>query len=247
MAYVVKSWKRAFIYTDPHADVIDRARLQDALRIKRDFKPHKTIGLGDWSSWNMFREGAKDYEISDPLVDARAITRFWDQMEPDLEFEGNHDYRIWKAMRKNDGIIAGFARELMANIQAYTKKNRIEVVPFHARQGWRKLGAHFMGHGYRHGKHALEAMRTHLPGPIIQGDLHTDRFSYDDSWLPGCSHVVGGLVDYSKLLYEEVSTAQYKRSHGLILMEYREDEDRIWHLTSKPGEALKLPNFKPGR
>jgi hypothetical protein len=247
MPNIVKAWKRAFIYTDAHADVIDKARLADAIKIKRDWKPHLTIDLGDWSSWDMFRDGARDSDLKDPMGDARAIDKVWGQLEPNWVFEGNHDYRIWKAMGRNDKVIAGFARHLMDGIQECARKAKMTIIPFHSREGWKKLGSHYLGHGYRHGVNALRAMRSHMPGSIIQGDLHTDQIQTDEQFMGGTSHVLGGLVDYSQLKYEETKTSVYRRSHGLILMEYREDEDRIWHLSSLPGQKLELPNFKPRR
>lgn len=243
MANIGRSWKRVFFVTDSHGNLCHRDRADEAWAIKHDFQPHLTVHLGDTWEFTALRRGASDSELNvDLQADLDAGIEFLERFRPSIVFEGNHCKRIRYLMRKPDGRLAMLAGLVYSRMIEAIEGIGAEWVPFNSKTGQRKIGAHLCMHGYAHGINAIEKQRNVYRMPVIVGDGHKSQM------LPGKygaapSYMVGALLDFSKVEYDENTLAGVDRSHGILLGEYCEDDSHLTLIASRPGESLRLPCF----
>ena len=243
MANINRTWRRVFFVADPHGNLQDPARVDEAWAIMHDFQPHRKVNLGDTWEFTALRRGASDSELNcDLQSDLEAGIDFLHRFEFDDVFEGNHCKRIRYLMRKPDGRLALLASIVYERMMQAVRDIGAEWIPFNSKTGQRKIGAHLCMHGYAHGINAIDRQRNAYRMPVIVGDGHKSQM------LPGKygsspSYMVGALLDFSKVEYDENTLAGVDRSHGILLGEYCEDDSRLTLIESRPGEPLTLPSF----
>ena len=209
-----------------------------------DFQPHLKVNLGDTWEFTALRRGASDSELNCDLEsDLEAGIEFLQRFNFNIVFEGNHCKRIRYLMRKPDGRLAFLASIVHERMMEAIREIGAEWVPFNSKKGQRKIGAHLCMHGYAHGINAIDRQRNTYRMPVIVGDGHKSQM------LPGKygahpSYMVGALLDFDKVEYDENTLAGADRSHGILLGEYCDDDSRLTLIESRPGEPLLVPSFK---
>lgn len=243
MANIVRAWRRVMFITDNHGNLAHKDRVDEAWGIQQDFQPHLTVHLGDNWEFTALRRGASDSELNvDLQADVEAGEEFLQRFRPQIVFEGNHCKRIRRLMQKPDGRLAMLASMVYTRMMATIEDIGAEWVLFNSKNGQRKIGAHLCMHGYAHGINAVERQRSAYRMPVIVGDGHRSQL------LPGKygahpSYMVGALLDFDKVNYDEDTLSGIDRSHGILLGDFCEDDSRLTLIESRPGEALRVPFF----
>ena len=188
--------KRVLALSDVHLPFANERVLKLALQFKKDFKPDVTLALGDWIDVSAAASFARDVEDFDTLDEIDACNELLDRFNPDVFFEGNHEYRLRKAGNLNQEI----RRLLDLRYWLDLKKRRIKWVPYDHHSIYR-LGNLVFIHGFASG---VSAGRKEISkfGNVVHG--HTHRVAISSEFTPlgtAFSYNIGCLCQIKELHY----------------------------------------------
>lgn len=201
------SLKRFVAVGDNHGDLIHRADAEAFLSFVKDFRPALKVHLGDLFDVRNLRRGADPREEGDDIEpDLTAGFMFLEKFRPNVFLLGNHDWRLWKALRDSRGIVRQFAKDTVAQIDKICLSMKCRVLPYHSRDGVFKCGKLSFLHGYHAGQGAV-AQHARIYRSCVFGHLHSSGQVSERGVDNPTAYCVGGLGDHSKMEYAAQRTA----------------------------------------
>lgn len=244
---VVRPWKKFLICGCSHGQLADPTALNAIIQFKSNYAPDKTIHLGDFIDTTAWRSGAKGgpdevESVSDDMLSGLSFLR---NLEPQLVFNGNHEYRIWKHARKPNALIAHAAAvaivELREFITGDLKAQYVES--YNLEESWRRLGNYHIGHGFFHNMHATKKHADKV-GNSIFAHLHRQEVVRGDRADRPTGVCVGFLGDRRKFTYAELWESRFRWDTGWCFGEYTDDET-IWQLHRHVTPETKPRAYEP--
>lgn len=129
---------------------------------------------GDLWDFRPLRSKASEVERRDHIADDFEVGfDFLEEFAPDSFILGNHDARLWDVAEVGEGLVADYAKTLIARTEKLASKIGCRIIP-HDKLFVLKLGPLNILHGYYAG---MNAARQHaqIYGPAIFGHVHTDE------------------------------------------------------------------------
>jgi hypothetical protein len=238
-----KSWKRFMVVGCSHGDLIDPTAAEAVLKFKANWKPQKTVHLGDFVDTAAFRAGAKGTnDESRPISpDIEAGLLFLNRLRPDLIFNGNHEARLWRLQEHHNAIVADCAAQIVNRIRMAATRLKAELVEDWGIRAWRKIGNYSVGHGYLFGEQFLrDTAESH--GNTIIAHAHRAGMAKgrrDDSPTAYC---VGTLSNIPNMDYAGARRSTLSWSGGLVWGEYCNDRAVCWlHEQPQTQNEWRLP------
>lgn len=212
---------------DSHGDMIDEETRAAFMRHCRDIRPTYRIHLGDCFDFRPLRGKASDQESRERMgADIKAGIAFLKEYRPTHWLLGNHDDRIYKAAKSDDGTTAEMAESVIGEIEAAVPNT--QVLPYDSRLGVLTLhgGISFV-HGYTTGESAAkEAAITY--GTVVMGHVHTFQQASVKSLLPRTGYSIGCLCR-TDMEYNKTTTAKLRQANGWAWgLVYPNGEHTVW-------------------
>lgn len=169
---------RPFIYaSDLHGIEQDRKVVRSFLKFVDDFDP-KAVKIFGGDLWNFaaLRRQADEHEKSLRLKeDFEAGIEFLELYRPSYLILGNHDQRLWDAVKRERVKRSGWRAELAETyIQSFTKTAaamNIKVLPYDKRLGVLNYGGLAFAHGFGSGDTMGQKM-AETYGNVLYGHGH---------------------------------------------------------------------------
>lgn len=243
VANIGRAWKRFFLITDSHGNLVDRDREDEAWAFQQDFKPDLTAHAGDWVELTALRSKASEDEkcvsIRDDFEDGiRLIRRFG----VNLWLSGNHCERLFKLQQHRLAAFRDLGHVLSQQVLDIAKEIGATYVPYDSTQDHPRVGAHLILHGYGSGVNTLDAHRAAYQSPVIIGHVHSSMTLVPKAANQTPSYSVGALMDFRKVAYDKSTLGGLKRSHGFLFGEYADGVSHFWNVSSRPGEPMRPPS-----
>lgn len=188
------------------------------------------ICLGDIWDTTAWRSGAMgggeiNEDIDYQFEEGKAVLR---QLEPTHVFEGNHDERPKRYLTHWDARVRKAAQECLRDMHdLIVGELKAEYVPYHIKDGWRRMGSHAVGHGYMFNEHALKAHAEMCRMPVIIGHIHKlDSMRTRQLGAPK-SYSAGLIADIDALAYATKRRATTAWSNGWLFGEFNETTTTI--------------------
>ena len=149
------SAKRVMFLPDIHVPYQDEAALKIVYDFRKDFKPHRTVIMGDMISADQVSGFKNDEETG--LDEEYQIANHWlDKLtaEKDFFIEGNHEERLRRA-----GLVKPTLRKILSPVlNLQLKKRKIKFVPFdnNYKKGTVQFGKLIALHGWWAPDHAAK-------------------------------------------------------------------------------------------
>lgn len=203
--------KRWMAVPDNHGDMQDHRAVKACLEFARYWKPDIRVHLGDCFDFRALRRNASDQESRDRLGDdIEAGCKFLRDYKPTHWLRGNHDERIYDAIKSDDGKLSGFAAYVATEIDDATRG--VQVLPYDKRRGVLKLGHLKFIHGYHSGLTAAKQAAL-VYGSVLMGHTHT----IDHQPIPALEARMGRCIGCLCKLdhdYNRAHTASLRHAHG---------------------------------
>lgn len=204
--------------------------MKELLTFKEFWRPHWMICLGDIWDTTAWRSGAMgggeiNEDIDYQFEEGKAVLR---QLEPTHVFEGNHDERPKRYLTHWDARVRKAAQECLRDMHdLIVGELKAEYVPYHIKDGWRRMGSHAVGHGYMINEHALKAHAEMCRMPVIIGHIHKlDSMRTRQLGAPK-SYSAGLIADIDALAYATKRRATTAWSNGWLFGEFNETTTTI--------------------
>jgi hypothetical protein len=227
---------------DSHGDLID-PRTRDALfEFLPWFKPDIKIAGGDHFDFRWLRGKASEQEKREKTVgDIDAGVQFLKEYQPHRLLLGNHEDRLWKAARCDDGKLADFCAKIIVDLKQAIPETRI--IPYCKRKGFTTIGRLKFIHGYHAGVNAVrQAAMTY--GNVCMGHIHCS----DQASIPRHEHCVGhssGAMAKIDLEYNKNQPGSLRQSNGWLYgTSYQDGSFTVWHADKVGGRFILPSEFK---
>lgn len=168
--------KRILVVSCSHGAHMDKESANAVLKFKRDYKPHKTIHLGDFLDLSAFMGSHLDKGKGDEIEpDLNQGIDFVNELEPDLLFMGNHEDRIWNLEQHGSELIRWAAKQVRVKIEKLAKSLHAELIPYTGTfdpNSCRLIGGTAFLHGYMFSEQACRDHAEMIGRPIVMGHVH---------------------------------------------------------------------------
>ena len=226
-----KKWKRFLLVGCSHGQLADRRALDEVLKFKREFKPHFTAHLGDFTDTTAWRSGASDTadEGSSVADDMASGLQFLTQLEPQAVFIGNHEHRIWRHADSPSAIVREAARSTIANLHdVITNELKARFIDHYSLdRSWMELGGALIGHGWMFGLNAIRDHAEHCNRDVIIAHLH--RLGMERARAQGgaTGYCVGYLGDPVKFNYADSNRSKARWQQGFAWGEFTDSQIKV--------------------
>ncbi len=213
-----------------------------ALKFREDFKPHKTIHLGDFSDQTALRSGARGTKDQSASIEAdlSAGLKFLRELEPNWIFEGNHEDRINNFRDHFDAVKAFAAQRMVDDLHALRDELKAELIPYDIDKGWRELGNHQFGHGYMFNEAAIRD-HAELVGNCVIAHLHRTGEERGRRRGGATGYCIGLLADIEKLNYAKTHKATMKWQQAFAYGEWAEGATTVNLVKRTDNGIWRLP------
>lgn len=185
--------------TDLHGIEQDRASVKIFKASVDALKPKLKIFGGDLWNFAALRRGADEDEKSIRLKeDFDAGIEFLDWYSPDVFLLGNHDQRLWDAVKRErvrkSGWLAELADQYIDLFTKFAKAKGIRVLPYNKTQGVYRTNGVAFSHGFGSGA-TITTNMANAYGDVVFGHAH--KFSVDTVMkgrTPRTGYGVGSLA-----------------------------------------------------
>ncbi len=175
------------IAADLHGNKANRNVVRAFFKFHDYFNPPIRIILGDLFNFAALRKNASDQERRESMdKDIAAGLKFIERYKPTHFLRGNHDERLWDALKSDHGETRDYARKIIGEITA--KLGDAKMYKYDKRKGILRLGDYLLIHGYHTGLTAARNAAM-IYGNVIMGHVHAD----DHASVPGL-HVKHGYT-----------------------------------------------------
>lgn len=170
---------------DNHGDMADPGALKAFWEFLEFWKPTIRVHLGDCFDLRCLRRKASPEEQRETTgLDIESGCAFLRKLKPTHWLRGNHDERLYDAMKSDDGKLSDFAGFVAEEVNEATKG--CEIFPYDKRKGVLKLGHLKFVHGYHAGLTAAR-IAAQVYGSVVMGHVHTiEQYS-----IPGLERRIG--------------------------------------------------------
>ena len=220
----IRNWKRLLAVACSHGGLADPTAIAAVVKFKRQFRPHKTIHLGDFTDTTAFRSGAKgSSDETEPVrPDIDAGLEFIEQLGADLVFCGNHEARIWRLAHHYNAIVSELSKHVIERIQSRCKRQRAELVEYDGVWQQRTIGNFKFMHGVFYSENAA---RDHAEayGNCVHGHTHRSGIAKGRRDDNPTGFNVGTLTKIPNMDYANTRRATLAWSQGFVFGEYCDD------------------------
>lgn len=162
--------------TDVHGIEQDRVAVKTFKSAADALGPSFRIFGGDLWNFAALRRGADEDEKSIRLAeDYQAGLEFLEWYKPSVFLLGNHDQRLWDAVKRErvrkSGWLAELAGLYISEFTAFAKKLKIKVLPYDKTKGVFRWNGVAFAHGYGHGDMLTTKMADSY-GNVVFGHGH---------------------------------------------------------------------------
>jgi hypothetical protein len=231
---------------DSHGDQIDPHAERAAFEFIDHFKPHHRIAGGDHFDLRWLRGKASEGEKRERTQeDFDAGISFIKRFKPDVFLTGNHEHRLWRAARGDDGKLADFASHLVLDIKDALGGDCI-LIPFGKRHGVHKHGDRSFVHGYHSGLYAVRQAAM-IYGKMCMGHIHaSDQCSIPR--LDYCDGHSSGALCKIDLDYNESQPNTLRQNNGFVYgLKFQNGTTVVWHADKINGAFIFPSEFKEVR
>lgn len=207
----MRNVKKFVVCGDSHGAECEQRVVKTFHEFVRWYKPDVRIHLGDVFDFGRLRRGAGDDEKRAPLRDdLDAGLQFLTTFKPTHFLRGNHDERMWDALKSDDGALSDLATWATTDIEEAI--GGAQMLPYCKRRGVLKLGHLKVVHGYHSGVTAAR-LAAQVYGSVLMGHVHAiDQYS-----IPGLERRIGRCIGCLCKLDQDYNRAQantLRQSHG---------------------------------
>lgn len=231
----MKKLTRFVLVSDTHGDEIDRKAERMFFEFVRDYKPTIRVHMGDAFDFRCFRRKASDEERRGALLDdINAGIAFMDEYKPTHWLRGNHDERLWDAIRSDDKRISDLCFPVRRDIEKSV--GQAVTLPYCKRQGVMKLADYHLLHGYHAGVNACRAAGL-IWGNVVMGHVH----SFDSASIPGpdkrTARSIGCLAKLD-LDYNRATPATLRQANGWAYGVIKDGKATIYDAEIRGGQVI---------
>lgn len=243
---VVQSWKRFLICSCSHGELIDPTAETAILKFRAEYKPEIVAHLGDACDTQAWRAGAKGssdetHSVSD---DIEKGLNFLARLRPTIFFNGNHEFRIWKAVQSPNAIVCHAAsltvqrfREFMEDI----KCTYVESYDWQSSWAWLNDNT-LLGHGIAFSQNAVRDHAVKMGRNVFIGHLHNhDHNTALMHGGPWCA-CVGYLGQADKFHYADTWPSKMRWQTGWIYGE-KTDTQIKWQQHRHEAPRIQAKDF----
>ena len=232
---VVQRWKKFIICSCSHGELIDPVAEKALLTFRDEYKPDILAHLGDSVDTQAWRAGAKGsadetHSVSD---DIETGLNFLARLRPTIFFNGNHEFRIWKAVQSPNAIIAHAASLTVKRFREFMEHEiRCRFVESYDWQtSWAMLNDDtLMGHGISFSQNAVRDHALKMGRNCFIGHLHIqDTASALMHGGPWCA-CVGYLGQWNKFHYADLWASKMRWQTGIVYGEKTDTQIQWQHL-----------------
>jgi len=225
---------------DSHGNMINR-KVFDALReFEAEFKPDIRIAGGDHFDLRWLRGKASEQEQREDIqADLDAGREFLCWLKPTHVCWGNHDDRVFKAMKSDVGPMRDLARRVFEEYMEASVPGAV-CKPYDKRNGVIRIGDLAFVHGYGSG---INTVRQHAMtyGNVVMGHIHRAETVSIDRLEPVVGRSSGCLCELD-LEYNRGSMGTLRQSNGWVYGVMDEHGRHVvWH-AQKLGDRWILPS-----
>lgn len=238
-------YRRWVAVADNHGDACDPSAVEAALDFCKWWRPEFRIHLGDAFDFRPFRGKASEQERRERMqTDIDAGIDFLKRFRPTTFLRGNHDERLWKQLKSDDGKVAEYAQLVIREIEPALKG--AAMYPWDRRLGVARLGDQALIHGFYAGVNAAR-QSAQVYGNVLVGHAH----AIDQCTLPGLEPRTGrtiGCLCRLDMEYDAGNAGSLRHRHGWAygLMDAR-GRTIVWQ-AEKLGDSWLFPSeFREAR
>lgn len=242
----MQAWKRFIVCGCSHGELIDPTAEKALLAFRDSYKPDIVAHLGDCCDTQAWRAGAKGSpdETHSVADDIETGLNFLNRLRPTIFFNGNHEFRIWRAVQSPNAIIAHAAsltvkrfRDFMEDIQC----RYVESYDWQTSWAWLNDDT-LMGHGIAFNQNAVRDHAIKLGRNCFISHLHIqDTASALVHGGPWCS-CTGYLGQWDKFGYADLWPSKMRWQTGFIYGE-KTDTQIKWQHYRHEAPRLKAREF----
>lgn len=230
-------WVAAF---DNHGDMIDPVTERAFFDLVEWFKPDRRIHGGDGFDFRWLRGRANDQERRERTqADFDAGVSFIKRFKPDTWLLGNHDWRLWKGARSDDGKLADLCAYMVLDLKDAAGPT-CRIIDYGKRCGVHRLGDHAVIHGYHGGMYAARHAAGAY-GNVIMGHVHAS----DIARVPRIDGAIGhssGCLCRTDMDYNEGQPGTLRQSNGWLYgVVTPAGRTVVWH-ADRIGDSFILPS-----
>ena len=244
---ILTARKRVLACSCSHGSFVNHAVTDELLAFKRDFAPHFTMHLGDFFDTTAFMGRAGRHEQGQSvLVDCAEGLAFIKALEPTHVFVGNHDYRLWKELRSNNGKDVAAATLVMDRLKASVAIAGAELVPYSGAMdasGWRRIGNVVFGHGVMYNEGCARDHAEAFGMTTVFGHTHKLIRQPGRTMRRTEGLSVGCLCDKSAMDYASGRRATMSWDNGWLYGEIGEDDECLMLYRARTGKREEVPTI----
>jgi hypothetical protein len=240
------SYSRFTFATDLHGDRQDGATVKAFFEIEKQWKPKHRIFGGDLIDLRALRKGASQEEKCESMrSDIDAGRDFLSKWKPTTFLRGNHDERLWDtAASAKDGIVADYAQQGCNDFEALCSRLKINMLPYHKRDGVYRIGHLKMLHGFHCGVYAARQTAL-IYGSALFGHIHC----IDEHSIPGLERRVAravGCLCSTDMDYSSRAPNTLRQAHGWAygVINDRTGDYHVWQAEQIGGTWLLPTELK---
>ena len=237
--------RRILACTCSHGTHINRAAADELMRFKREFSPHITIHLGDFLDTTAFMRSAGPDERGQSVIDdCTAGIDFLRELQPNVVFVGNHDYRLYKETRCSDKRVEAAAQYVIERLEACVALLGADLVPYTGVLdgiGWRRIGRVVFGHGVMYGEQAARDHAEAFGRSCVFGHTHKLLRQPGRTMTASTGYSIGCLCDKPAMRYAAGRRATMAWDNGWLYGEIMEDEEWLHLHSARAGKATEIP------
>jgi len=228
-----KGVRRVFAVGCSHGEALDMDAAAEVLALKREFRPHITIHLGDWSDTTALLSSATGVERGRSIRDdCMAGIAFLQELEPQIVFTGNHDHRPYKLLEHNDAIVREAAESAVERIESHIAAMGARLIPytgFGSGGGWVKIGSVVFGHGVAYNEQAARDHAEAFGCDVVFSHTHKLIRQAARTMAHATGYSVGCLCNKPAMGYAAGRRATLAWQNGCLMGEMT-DSDSWLHL-----------------
>lgn len=220
---MVQKRKRFIICSCSHAELIDPTAESALLKFREEYKPEIVAHLGDAVDTQAWRAGAKGsadetHSVSD---DIETGLNFLARLRPTLFFNGNHEFRLWKALQSPNAIVSHAASITIKRFRDCIEDIGCRYVESYDWQtSWARLNDNtIMGHGIAFSQNAVRDHALKMGENCFIGHLHiqdtASALMHGGPW----ASCVGYLGQWDKFHYADLWPSKMRWQTGWVFGE----------------------------
>lgn len=227
--------------SDLHGDRQDGTAVAAFKRFVTDFKPRQRFFLGDIFDFRSLRGGANEEEKRHSMrADFHAGMDFLDWFRPSVITLGNHDQRLWDAVKKDGlargGPIADYAAELIERFEKATTRMKAKILPYDKRKGVYRVGGLSFTHGFSAGSKAATEMGK-VYGNVLFGHGHAIDVATVPGVQPQTARMIGCLCQLD-LAYNRSHLGTLRQQHGWAYGVFTPSRNEVFQASVQDGEVV---------